>query len=128
MKNKKSISAMLATMLMLVVCFTTSNSFAQMKNESNSMKNGCMMQNGKMMQDGYMMQDGKMMKMKGGKTMPMDKEMTMNNGTKVMLNGDCIMKDGTKMMMKDGDCMDMSGKMDKCTMKDKDGKSTPAKK
>ena len=37
-------------------------------------------------------------------------------------------KDGKKMQMKEGDCMDMSGKMEKCTMKDKDSKSTPEKK
>ena len=32
-----------------------------------------------------------------------------------MTNGECTMKDGSKMMMKNGDCMEMSGKM--CTDK-----------
>ncbi len=116
MKNKKSISAILATMLMLVVCFTASNSFAQTKTAPATMKDCCMMK------------DGKMMQMKDGKMMPMDKEMTMKNGTKCMVNGECIMKDGKKMKMKEGDCMDMDGKMDKCSMMNKDAKGSTEKK
>ena len=91
-------------MLMLVLCFTASNSFAQTKTKQAMMKDCCMMK------------DGKMMVMKDGKTMPMEKDMTMKNGTKCMTNGECTMKDGKKMMMKEGDCMDMSGKMGKCSM------------
>ena len=60
--------------------------------------------------------------------MPMEKDMTMKNGTKCMTNGECIMKDGKKMKMKEGDCMDMSGKMDKCAMMSKDTKSATEKK
>ena len=47
--------------------------------------------------------------------MPMGKDMIMKNGTTCMTNGECKMKDGKKMMMKEGDCMDMGGKM--CTDK-----------
>ena len=112
MKTKKMIASMFASMLMVVLCFTTSNSFAQKKAEPATMKDCCMMK------------DGKMMCMKDGKTMLMDKDMTMKNGTKCMTNGECIMKDGKKMQMKEGDCMDMSGKMDKCAMMNKDSKST----
>ena len=43
--------------------------------------------------------------------MPMKNTMTMKNGTKCMTNGECKMKDGKKMMLKEGDCMEMSGKM-----------------
>ena len=50
MKNKKMIAAMFASMLMLVVCFTASNSFAQTKTDSATMKDCCMMKDGKMMQ------------------------------------------------------------------------------
>ena len=67
------------------------------------------------MKDCVMMKDGKMMVMKEGKIMPMNKDMVMKNGTKCMTNGECITKDGKKMMMKNGDCMEMSGKM--CTDK-----------
>ncbi len=63
--------------------------------------------------DGYMMKDGKVMIMKDGKTMPMDKEMTMSDGSKLMMDGTVMKKDGSKMMMKNGDSMDMSGKMRK---------------
>lgn len=115
MKNKKMIAVMFASMLMLV-CFTASNSFAQTKPSSAKMKDCCMMK------------DGKMMQMKDGKMMPMDKDMTMKNGAKCMTNGECIMKDGKKMKMKEGDCMDMSGKMDNCAMMNKDTKSKTVKK
>jgi hypothetical protein len=112
MKNKKTIATLIISMLMLVVCFTATNSFAQMKTDSVMMKDCCMMK------------DGKMMQMKDGKMMPMKKDMTMKNGTKCMTNGECVMKDGKKMKMKEGDCMDMSGKMDQCSMMNKDTKST----
>jgi len=107
---------MFASMLMLVVVFSASNSSAQTKTKPAMMKDCCMMK------------DGKMMVMKDGKAMPMEKDMTMKNGTTCMVNGECVMKDGTKMMMKDGDCMDMSGNMDKCAMMMKDSKSTTVKK
>ena len=116
MKNKKMITTMFASMLMLVVCFTATNSFAQTKSDSTTMKDCCMMK------------DGKMMCMKDGKTMPMEKDMTMKNGTKCMTNGECIMKDGKKMQMKEGECMDMSGKMDKCSMMCNDSKKKTEKK
>ena len=95
---------MFSSILMLMICFTASNSFAQTKTKSFIMKDCCMMK------------DGKMMQVKDGKMKPMNKNMTMKNGTQCMTNGDCIMKGGKKMKMKEGDCMDMSGKMDKCAM------------
>ena len=116
MKTTKMISAIFASLLMLVACFTASSSYAQTKTDSAMMKDHCMMK------------DGKMMVMKDGKTMPMEKDMTMKNGTKCMTTGECIMKDGKKMMMKEGDCMEMSGKMGKCSMMNKSMKSTTMKK
>lgn len=101
MKTKKVISTVFASLLMMVLCFTATNSLAQAKKEP-IMKDCCMMKN------------GKMMCMKDGKTMPMDKDMTMENGTVCMTNGECVMKDGKKMKMKEGECMDMSGKIEKC--------------
>jgi hypothetical protein len=104
MKIKKTISVMLASMLMLLLSFTANNAFAQTKAKHTMMKDCCMMK------------DGKMMVMKNGETMPMEKNMTMKNGTMVMTTGECTMKGGKKMMMKEGDCMEMSGKMGKCSM------------
>lgn len=111
MTIQKTMSVFFASMLMLVLCFTTSNSLAQTKTKQVKMKDCCMMK------------DGKMMVMKDGKTMPMDKNMTMKNGTICMTNGECTMKDGKKMMMTNGDCMEMSGKMGKCSMMNKSMKS-----
>ncbi len=115
MKNKKMIAQMIASMLMLVVFFTVSNSFAQTKTDGGTIKDCCMMK------------DGKMMQMKSGKMMPMEKDMTMKNGTKCMTNGECIMKDGKKMKMQEGECMDMSGNMDRCSMMRNDKKSSTVK-
>ena len=98
MKTKKTIATLFASLLIMVLCFTTTSASAQAKKEC------------------CMMKDGKMMVMKDGKSMPMDKDMKMANGTTCMVNGECVMKDGKKMMMKDGECMDMSGKLQKCNM------------
>ncbi len=114
MKNRKMIAARLASMLLLVVCFTSAHTFAQTKEKTDAA----------MMKDCCMMKDGKMMQMKDGKMTPMDKDMTMKNGTKCMKNGECIMKDGKRMKMKEGDCMDMNGRMDKCSMMIHDDKSS----
>ncbi|MHA4807853.1 DUF6799 domain-containing protein [Flavitalea flava] len=116
MKIQKTIAKVFASMLMLVLCFTVINSFGQTKTKQAIIKDCCMKK------------DGKMMLMKDGKSMPMDKEMTMKNGTKCMTNGECTMKDGKKMMMKEGDCMEMSGKMGKCSMMNKSMKSSTPKK
>ncbi|MET4081784.1 hypothetical protein ABIB40_001733 [Pedobacter sp. UYP30] len=113
---KKTITTVFASMLMLALSLTTSNSFAQTKTKAAMMKDHCMMK------------DGKMMVMKDGKTMPMKKDMTMKNGTMVMTNGECTMKDGKKMTMKEGDCMEMSGKMGKCSMMNMGTKSKKTEK
>lgn len=102
MKTLKIPSSTFATMLMMVFCFTANNASAQTKKDTPMMKDCCIMK------------DGKMMMHKDGKTMPMEKEMTMKNGTKCMVNGECVMKDGTKTTMKEGECMYMSGKVEKC--------------
>lgn len=116
MKINKTIATVFASLLMLAICLTASNSFAQTKTKATMMKDCCMMKG------------GKMMVMKDGKTMPMEKDMTMKNGTKCMTTGECTMKDGKKMMMKEGDCMEMSGKMGKCSMMNKSVKSSTMKK
>lgn len=72
--------------------------------------------------DGVMMMNGKMMMQHSGKMTIMNRDTTMTNGTQVMTNGTCINKNGTKFMMKEGDCMDMRGKMGDCAMMNKGGK------
>ena len=105
MKTKKMISTVSASLLVMVLCFASTNSSAQTKKEAAKTEECCM-------------KDGKMMHCKDGVTMPMEKDMTMKNGTVCMVNGECVMKDGKKMTMKEGECMNMSGKMDKCKKQD----------
>jgi len=116
MRNKKTISNVVASLLALIMCFAAYSSSAQTKMDHSKMKDCCMMH------------DGKMMVIKDGKTMPMEKNMTMENGTTCMTNGQCTLKDGTKMQMKEGQCMDMNGKLDQCSMMSKDLKSSTEKK
>ena len=59
----------------------------------------------------YAMKDGKMMTMKGGKTMMMSKDMKLSNGEMVMTDGSVKMTDGTTSMLKEGQYIDMNGKM-----------------
>lgn len=96
MKTKKLISAMFASMLMMVMCLALTNVNASKEGPKNK-------------GDYCVMKDGKMMCMKGGKMMPMEMDMTMKNGMKCMTNGECIDKDGKKMMLKEGEMMDMNG-------------------
>ncbi len=86
-------------MLTIALFFVVGNASAQVKQKPMKMQDCCMMK------------DGKMMVMKDGKEMPMAKNMTMKNGSKCMTNGQCTMKNGKKMMMKEGECMDMNGKL-----------------
>src|SRR5215469_10097473 len=63
------------------------------------------------MKDCCMMKDSKMWCMKDGKTMAMDKDMTMKNGTVVMKDGTVKEKNGKTWKMKNGESVDMEGKM-----------------
>ena len=61
--------------------------------------------------NGVMMQNGKMMLIKDGKMTTMENEIKMSNGTKVMANGSYMTENGKSMVMKEGQHMDMMGKM-----------------
>jgi len=93
-------------LILLIVAFTISVGAYSQESKMDQKK----------MKDCCMMKDGKMMCMKGGKTMPMTMDMTMKNGTMVMKDGKVKMKDGKTMMMKNGDAVDMDGKMMKMPM------------
>jgi hypothetical protein len=66
---------------------------------------------GKSHADGVMMQNGKMMQVKNGQLTSLDQDLTLTNGTKVKSDGTCVKKDGTKMTLKEGQHLDMSGKV-----------------
>ncbi|HKR02996.1 MAG TPA: DUF6799 domain-containing protein [Bacteroidia bacterium] len=61
--------------------------------------------------DGYRMQNGKIMMSKNGRMTTMDKEMTFSDGSILMSDGTIIRKDGTKLMIKDGEYVDLTGKV-----------------
>ncbi|MES2060542.1 MAG: DUF6799 domain-containing protein [Bacteroidota bacterium] len=107
-------------MVFIVASALSSGVFAQEKMDDN-MQMGKKEQHMSMKKNHLMMMDGKMQMQKNGKTMPMEKDMTLTNGTQVMTDGMCKMKDGTSMTMKDGDMIDMNGKMGKMPKKSKMG-------
>lgn len=57
------------------------------------------------------MDNGKVMVLKNGKKSMMTKDSTLQNGSMLMANGFVKMKDGTTLQLKQGDCMDVSGKI-----------------
>lgn len=72
------------------------------------------------MKDCVAMKGGKMWVMKAGQKSEMTQTMTMSDGTMVMADGTVKNKDGKTWMLKDGEMMDMNGKvMSKDKMKDK---------
>lgn len=67
--------------------------------------------------DGVMMQNGKMMMVKAQKMTAMESELTLSNGTKIMTDGSYTTANGTNMMLKEGQHMDMMGKVTTMKMK-----------
>ena len=99
MKTKKTIHLLFVMVLTMMLTFSLNQGFSQPASGTSETKDCCMMK------------DGKMLKMESGKTMLMEKEITMKNGTVCKPDGQCITTDGQKIMMKEGDCMDMNGKV-----------------
>jgi hypothetical protein len=90
------------------ILFMSLGSIAQ--TQSSEHKNGQEDQNKKKGPCAFTMTNGKMMMVVNGKTVVMDKETTTKNGTIVQTDGTVKTKDKT-VKMKNGDCMDMSGKI-----------------
>ena len=110
-------------LILITALALSSTAFSQEKMEmKKGMKMGKMNHKMGMKKDHIMMMDGKMKMVKNGKEMPIENEMTMGDGTKVMADGMCTKKDGTTMTMKNGDMMDMDGKMGKMSKMGKNGK------
>ncbi len=61
--------------------------------------------------NGVMMQDGKMWLIKDNVFSLLEQSIVMKNGTTVMVDGQYTKKNGTKMMFKEGEHMDMEGKL-----------------
>lgn len=59
----------------------------------------------------FTMADNKMMMVVDGKTIIMDKEMKTKDGAIVMMDGTVKSSNGKSIQLKNGDCMDLSGKM-----------------
>jgi uncharacterized protein YdeI (BOF family) len=76
-------------------------------------------QNDRPLSDGVVMQNGRIMSVKSGKMTAMDSDVTLSNGTKIMRDGSYTQKDGKKIMLKEGEHLDMSGKVSS-TRTDKD--------
>ncbi|MCC5931413.1 MAG: hypothetical protein JJU28_19350 [Cyclobacteriaceae bacterium] len=65
----------------------------------------------KSIQEGYMFHNGEMLVVKDGIATPMENIITLNNGIMILCDGTCIKEDGTTFLFKEGEYMDMTGKM-----------------
>ena len=63
--------------------------------------------------DCVFMINGKMLMMKEGRTTDMPDDVLLNNGDVVSKNGSIKMKDGTTRTLKNGDSVDLNGKIEK---------------
>jgi hypothetical protein len=102
MMTKKNLSFVPSFLLAMVLCFFTTAISAQ--NDTVDIK----------MQDCCMMKDGKMMHIKSGKMEVLERDLVMKNGTKCMANGECVTLEGEKTMIKEGECVDMMGRITDC--------------
>lgn len=63
------------------------------------------------MKDCVMMKDGKLMVMKGTSITALNTDLTLTNGTVIKTDGTVKSTDGTAMKLKEGEAIDMDGKM-----------------
>lgn len=63
------------------------------------------------MKDCVMMKDGKLHLMKGTSITGLDKNLTLANGTVIKTDGTVKAADGTEMTLKEGEAIDMEGKL-----------------
>jgi hypothetical protein len=61
--------------------------------------------------DGFVKKDGKTVMVKDGKFTTLKKDVTLSDGTVVMTNGSFKTNDGTATELKDGDHLDLNGKL-----------------
>lgn len=61
--------------------------------------------------DGYLYYNGSIIQVNNGSMSSVYKDVTLRNGTHISCDGNYIRKGGTKMKLKDGDHMDLSGKV-----------------
>ncbi|MGV3631764.1 MAG: DUF6799 domain-containing protein [Bacteroidota bacterium] len=61
--------------------------------------------------DGIKMLKGTMIVYKNGKASAMTSEMVLDDGTRVMMDGTVVRKSGTKLRLKEGDHIDMNGRI-----------------
>lgn len=91
--------------ILAICCFIGFGAFAQTEKKMDKMEHM------DKMKDCIMKKDGKVMQMKDGKTMELTETATLSNGTMVMADGSIKMKDGKMSMLKEGESIDMDGKM-----------------
>jgi len=88
-----------------------SNKSQDTKNKNTLDKNYNQNSDGYNHPDGYMMQNGKVMVVKNGKMTLVEKDVTLSNGTTISKDGNYLIKGGNKTMFKEGEHMDLNGKL-----------------
>jgi hypothetical protein len=94
-------------MFLLIAGTCTTAAVAQDTTKSEAPK----MEKKEGMKDCVKMQDGKLIVMKGTDIMPLVKDLTLTNGTVIKADGTVKSADGATMKLKEGEAVDMDGKL-----------------
>jgi len=97
--------------LMLVVCALNFGAFAQSPYGTGSASSDSVRSSSLNDPDGFIKKDGKVMMVNGGQYTILKKDVTLSDGTVVKTNGSYKTKDGTKMELREGDHLDLNGKL-----------------
>lgn len=100
-------------LLILGVTLLVSGYTYATETDTSGMSNTSAVSQAAPMTDHVTMRDGKMILTKDGFMSLMKSDMTMSNGTVVKIDGTYRLKDGTYSWLKDGEQMDMDGKITK---------------
>ena len=93
----------------LLMCLLIAGSFATVASAQSGTKTKT--QNMQQVKDYVLMKDGKMHLVKGGNITSLENDLTLANGTTISTAGAVKTSDGTTMQLKEGEKIDMDGKM-----------------
>ena len=97
--------------LALLVFVINFGAYSQNPNGTAQSNSDSISTNGINVPDGFIKKNGKTGMVKDGKFTTLKKDMTLTDGTVVMTNGSFKSNDGTKFDLKEGDHLDLNGKL-----------------
>ena len=93
----------------LLMCFLVAGSFAAVATAQNNTASKT--QNMQQQKDYVIMKDGKIHLVKGGNITSLENDLTLTNGTTISTTGTVKSSEGTTLQLKEGEKLDLDGKM-----------------